>query len=235
MNTLITSAASDLARALAQSLSSVHRIRLTDVVDVETQFEFVRCELGHDEETDKLVRGIDVIIHLAQLPPERVAAAQDPENLTLDFLTRCTYNLLMAASQEKVARVIYASTLQLFDTCDEDWTVTESWRPRPTTDVFPLSRYLGEFVCREFAREGRLKVTCLRLGTLVKAEEAANQPVNTAWLEMRDAVYAFECAVKTPGGRWDPYHIQSEVPNARFTIREAKRDLKFAPQFTVER
>jgi nucleoside-diphosphate-sugar epimerase len=235
MNILITSAASDLAKGLAKSLSGVHRIRLTDVIDVQTEFEFVRSELGHDEETNKLVRGIDAIVHLAQLPPERVAAATDPENLTLDFLTRCTYNLLMAASQERVSRVVYASTLHLFDRCDEDWTVRESWRPRPTTDIFPLSRYLGEFVCREFAREGRLHVTCLRLGTLVKAEEAANQPIDTTWLEMGDAVHAFECALRTPGGRWDIYHIQSEFPNARFSIGKARKDLKFAPKFAIGR
>ena len=69
MNILITSAASDLAQGLASALSGEHQIRLTDLIDVETDLEFVRSDLGHDEATNKLVQGIDAIVHVAQMPP----------------------------------------------------------------------------------------------------------------------------------------------------------------------
>ena len=234
MNILITSAASDLAQGLANALSGEHQVRLTDLIDVETDFEFVRSDLGHDEVTNKLVQGIDAIVHLAQLPPALLAESTQPENLEIDFQTRCTYNLLMAASEESVPRAIYASTLHLFNSHDEDWTVTEVWRPRPTTDVPILSKHLGEFTCREFAREGRMSVACLRLGTLVTAEAAANQPFDSMWLEMNDAIHACECALKTSGERrWEIYHIQSEFPNSRFFINKAKTSLEFNPQFSV--
>ena len=59
----------------------------------------------------------------------------------------------------------------------EDWTVAESWRPRPSVDSFVLSKHLGEFTCREFARERKLNVTCLRLGNLVTAETAATHRI----------------------------------------------------------
>ena len=235
MNILITSAASDLAQGLANALSGEHQIRLTDLIDVETDFEFVRSDLGHDEETNKLVQGMEAIVHLAQVPPTVLSESNQPENQEIDFQTRCTYNLLMAASEEKVPRAIYASTLHLFDPHDEDWTVTEVWRPRPTTDAPILSRYLGEFTCREFAREGRMNIACLRLGTLVTAAEAANQPFDSTWLEMNDAIHAFECALNASAERrWELYHIQSEFPNSRFFIRKAKESLKFNPQFSVE-
>ena len=234
MNILITSAASDLAQGLANALSDEHQIRLTDLIDVETEFEFVCCDFGHDEATNKLVQGIDAIVHIAQIPPSLLAESNQPENLEIDFQTRCTYNLLMAASEENVPRAIYASTLHLFDSHDEDWTVTEIWRPRPTTNMPILSQSLGEFTCREFAREGRMNVACLRLGTLVTAEAAANQPFDSMWLEMNDAIHAFESALNTSGGRrWEIYHIQSEFPNPRFFIRKAKESLKFNPQFSV--
>ncbi len=234
MNILITSAASDLAQGLASALSSEHQIRLTDLIDVETDFEFVRCDLGHDESTNKLVQGIEAIVHVAQLPPSILSESNQPENSEIDFQTRCTYNLLMAAVEENVPRTIYASTLHLFDSHDEDWTVTEVWRPRPSTDASILSRYLGEFTCREFAREGHMKIACLRLGTLVTAEAATNQPLDSTWLEMNDAIHAFECALKTSGERrWEIYHIQSEFPNSRFFINKAKTSLEFNPQFSV--
>ncbi len=234
MNILITSAASDLAQGLANALSGEHQIRLTDLIDVEADFEFVRCDLGHDEATNKLVQGIDAIVHLAQLPPSVLSESNQPENREIDFQTRCTYNLLMGASEEKVARAIYASTLHLFDSHDEDWTVTEVWRPCPTTDASILSKYLGEFTCREFAREGRMSVACLRLGTLVTAAAAANQPFDSTWLEMNDAIHAFECALTSASERrWEIYHIQSEFPNSRFFINKAKTSLEFNPQFSI--
>ena len=46
MNILITGAASELAQALASHLSEDHQIRLTDIVDIKTEFEFVKCDLG---------------------------------------------------------------------------------------------------------------------------------------------------------------------------------------------
>ena len=66
MNILITGAASELAQALASHLSENHQIRLTDIVDIKTDFEFVRSDLGHDDATNELVRGMDSIIHLAE-------------------------------------------------------------------------------------------------------------------------------------------------------------------------
>ena len=116
----------------------------------------------------------------------------------------------------------------------EDWAVTEVWRPRPTAEVPVLSSYLGEFVCREFAREGRIPIACLRLGRLVRAAEAESQAFDSAWLEMEDAVQAFGCALRTKARAWQIFHIQSEFPGARFTIDRAKEDLNFEPQFRVE-
>ena len=235
MHVLITSAASELAHELAAALSGAHQIRLTDLVDVETEFEFVRSDLGHEEGTDRLVEGTDAIIHLAQLPSGLMAQSAQPENLEIDFQMRGTYNLLRAACDAQVSRFVYASDLHLFDLCDENWAVTENWRPRLGTAAPVLSRYLGEFVCREFAREGRISIACLRLGTLIRAAEAATQPFDGTWLERGDAMHAFECSLKAPARPWAIFHIQSEFPNSRFSIDRAKEDLNFNPQFTTER
>ena len=235
MKLLITSAASDLAQSLAAELSREHQIRLTDQIDVETDFEFVRSDLSHGEETNHLVRGMDVVIHLAELSHTLLSESTDAANLEIDFLTRCTYNLLSASTAEKVADVIYASTLGVMERHDEDWTVTESWRPLPTTDASILSKYLGEFVCREFAREGNINVTCLRLGTLVTDDEVSTQPFDAMWLELKDAVHIFERALKAPAARWGIFHVQSEFPKSRYSVLKAKDALNFSPQFSIER
>lgn len=230
MNVLITSAGSELAHKLADATAESHTIRLTELQPIDTGYEFVQSELGHDESTNELVKGIDTIVHIAQIPPELKAQANEPENFEIDFQTRCTYNLLIAASAAGVKHFIYASTLRLFEQHGEDWTVKENWRPRPHTEGTVLAKHLGEFTCREFALEGKINITCLRLGAIVTEEAAANSELNTMWLEMNDAVAAFQGTIDTPS-EWGIFHVQSEFPGSRFDISKAKGHLKFNPQF----
>ena len=232
MNILITSAGSELARNVAGALAEENTLRLTELYPVDTvEGTFVQSELGHDASTNELVRGIDTVIHIAEIPPDLLVSEADQlDNYAIDYQTRCTYNLLMAASEEGVKHAIYASTLRLFEQHGEDWTVTESWRPRPSVDSFVLSKHLGEFTCREFGREGKLNVTCLRLGNLVTADAAATSEPDSMWLEMSDAVTAFQGALESPSP-WRVFHIQSEFLGSRFSIGKAKGHLKFDPQF----
>ncbi len=230
MNLLITSARTELACRLAAAASESHTVRLTELEPIDTNFEFVQSELGHDESTNELVKGIDTIVHIAETPTHLKAKSEQPENFEIDYQTRCTYNLLSAAVGEGVKHFIYASTLRLFEQHGEDWTVKENWRPRPSVDSFVLSKHLGEFTCREFARERKINVTCLRLGTIVTKEEAVDTELNTMWLGMDDAVAAFQGAIQAPS-RWGIFHIQSEFPGSRFIIDNAKGHLKFNPQF----
>ena len=231
MNVLITSAGSELARNIASTLAEEHTLRLTELYAVEdVEGTFVQSQLGHDASTNELVRGMDVIIHIAETPPDLLAEAEQPDNYAIDYQTRCTYNLLMAAAAEGVKHAIYASTLRLFEQHGEDWTVTESWRPRPSVDSFVLSKHLGEFTCREFGREGKINVTCLRLGNLITADAAATTEYDSMWLEMNDAVAAFQSALES-ASPWRIFHVQSEFPGSRFSIGKAKGHLKFEPQF----
>ena len=170
MRILITSANSPLAKQLTTALSADHQIRLTDLVDFETDFDFVQSDLGHESETDELVKDIDTIIHPATLPLALSESSDDLENLEIDFLTRCTYNLLYAAVAQNISNFVFASTLQLFAKLDQNMTIGPNWRPRPTTELFPLSRHLGEFVCREFAREGNINISIIRLGNNIGAD-----------------------------------------------------------------
>ncbi|MYK94869.1 hypothetical protein F4009_12885 [Candidatus Poribacteria bacterium] len=92
MNILITSAGSELARNIAGVLKEEHTLRLTELYPVEnTEGTFVQSELGHDESTNELVRGMDAILHIAEVPPDLLAEADQPDNYAIDYQTRCTY------------------------------------------------------------------------------------------------------------------------------------------------
>ena len=233
MHVLITGAATDLGQALATNLGQAHQLRLTDHDALATDHEFIQSELGHDETTDALVADIDAIVHQAYAP-----RPDDDQTTWLDHNSRRTYNLLLAASQVTVKRVVVLSTLDLFAPYDEKLTVSENWKPLPSCEPAILGAQLAEFTAREFAHSQALQVTIARLGHLVRADEIADQPYDPMWLDGRDAAQAVaQILHKGTQGRRYQYgvvHIQSDSPRARFSIEPAKGHLKFAPQYNFE-
>ena len=229
MKLLVTSAAEALPARLARVLAASHEVVLTGRKADPRAPGLVVCDLGHDSTTEDLVQGVDAIIHWGGTDPEASAADR------LDEATYCTYNLLRAATDAGVPRVVYLSSLSLMHSYPEEYTVTERWRPEPTTSLDDLSCHLGEYVCREYAREQRLAVVCLRLGDLVWD----GKPMSSSALLVKDAVRAVELALTSnvsDDHRWtllpDPfdwqlYHVQSAVPGARFATSNARTRLGF--------
>ena len=207
MRILMTSASLPLTEELATVLSGNHQMRLTDTKEVPTDRDFVRSDLDHQPPTNELVRGMDAIVHSGDVDPLVSESEQ------LDYQMRCTYNLLWAAWEEGVPRLVYLSSLNLMDRYDEGLAVTERWRPAPSADAPMLCYHMGEYVCREFAREFKIKVVCLRLGEVTPSGSSAPSP---SALYMDDAIDAVEKALTFEATGWDIFHIQSAVPNARY-------------------
>lgn len=220
MYLLITSAASMLARTLADLLAADHTIRLTDRTPVQHSYEFAISHLGHDGSTNLLVRGMDAIVHVASAP----VGLDAPEQI--DWMTRGTYNLLHAAAVEGVGRIVYLSSLDLMTPYDENYRVDERWRPLPQPEPPTLTTYLGESVCREFAREHKLKVVVLRLANVVDGDEPQVAP----WVDVRDVAQAVQKALTADLDQWSIYHIASTAAAPRFGIGKAQTELGFDPQ-----
>ena len=231
MNILITNGTWRLSQDLAASLSGEHDVVLTDRTQVPTRQRFVQSDLGHSEGTDALVKGTDVIVHSGWSQPDAAVSKQ------LDAAMRCTYNVLWAAAEGGVPRLIYLSSLSVLDGYDEELAVTERWRPVPTTDPAALCYHLGEYVCREFAREKKIEVVCLRMGEIAWDAEQAEAASSSA-LFPDDAIQAVEKALAAEfpldswGVRssWNVYHIQSDVPGGRYLTAAARSVLGYEPR-----
>lgn len=225
MQLLLTSAASSTARSLAETLRGEHSLRLTERVPVAGITDFALSPLGPDLSTNLLVRGMDAIVHVAEPLPT------DGELQQIDYLTRCTYNLCLAAAAEGVKRLVYLSTLDLMTAYDPNYLVNERWKPKPPTHAPTLAKHLGEFTCREFAREHKLAVVVLRLGKVVRAEAVAGQPVDPLWVDERDVAQAVKLALTAELPRWAIFHIGADSSHARFSVATVKRALNYEPLY----
>ena len=230
MRLLLTMATSDLGRSVADLLAPDHELVFTDLSQhAEGHADVIASDLGDDESTDALVKGIDAIVHVGH--GGHFASASD----LLDILTRGTYNLLMAARSAGVGRFINLSTLRLLAEYPEHLTVTENWRPTPGVEPVILSSHLCEYVCREFGREGGIKIANLRLGfPIVDGDTAAAAASGeSAALAGDDLATAINAALTADLGlnaqstdaphpvSFRTVHVQSPIPNGRFLLKGA--------------
>lgn len=233
MNVLITGASTRIAGLLSSALAESHNVTVSDRVHVSGTAGFVQCDLDHDAATNDLVRDMDVVIHPGQVD------AGLPVSEQLDGGMRCVYNLVRAAAEEGVPRFVFLSSLSVMGRYDEDYVVTERWLPSPTTQTDVLCFHLGEFICREFAREHKIEVVCLRLGDLVGDGDVN---LSSSALYSDDAVQAVERALTADVSEgyadsrsyWAVFHIQSDVPGRRFTTTTAETRLGYRPIAQVQ-
>jgi len=224
MRILLTDDQSPLGRALAQTLSASHDVRiLPDPRD--------RVATG------ETLAGCDAAIHLS-LPPD----GDDPASDALDRATRGTYTLLTALDPPAaLPRLILVSSLRPFARYAADWAVDEQWAPRPTTAASDLIPYLAELTLREVCRVRRTMGIVLRLGEGVDDAEIAARPTDGHWLHIDDAVQAVERALALPvssddrpGARWRLFHIVDGGAGARFPqTAAARKELGYRPRHRV--
>ena len=237
MNILITGASSRLGQAIATDLRSDHRLRLMDEASLEgdDRVEVVHGSILKTDDTWRAVRGMDALIHTGEPPPHLSAAGRERDHKLLDLATRGTHTLFQAGVDAGIKRFIYAGTLSIFKGYADDVYLTEMWKPLPASEMRQMARYLGELTSREFARDFMVTVTGLRLGELVFEEEVQGQATNPFWLDLRDAVQAFRCALDRDKSeqvhwieRWAVYHISAAIDKPKFLIDQA-RDMGYEP------
>ena len=220
MHILITAASSRTGRILSAQLAG-HNLRRTDISAGEG---IVQCDLGHGPETDYIVSGIDAIVHIGY----RGSTSDDP-NSVIDYHTRRTYNLLWAASEASVPLLINVSTLKLMAAYEENLVVTENWKPLPHAgDVDLLAAHLCEIMCKEFARDRKIKVSNLRIGWPITDSgiDSAIASGSDSAVCADDIGLATNAALAHPDlPQWSELHVQSSVPNQRYTTAKAAQTL----------
>ncbi len=224
MRILITGRSGKLAHAIAAELGSEHELCLMDgsILDAE--------------DVQRAVQGIDALIHTGDPPPGLPQDVLAREQTLLDLATRGTYNIFEAAIAAGAKKLIYAGTLTIFSTYSDDIYISENWKPLPSPEITQMTGYLAELTCREFARDHKVTVTCLRLGKLVLEEEVKGEKPDLMWLDLRDAAHAFRCALRRDRSnsvhwwrRWAMYHICADISNPKFLIGKATKAIGYEP------
>jgi nucleoside-diphosphate-sugar epimerase len=218
---LVTGGDRPLGLLLARGLSPKHSIRLYGLSENSSvgDFDLIRLDLRDEAAVRDAVQGVDAIIHASEFEidsPRDAAAEAD----ALERASLGAYRLCLAAREFGVERIVVVSTLRLFDSHPKDYLIDELWAPQPMPDPVQLAPWLTEQVVREFAFEGGVRAICLRFRPIGGDPETQTREA--------DALEAVEKALarpfRTPGRRWDVYHVASAE---RYVLRNARLELGF--------
>lgn len=140
MKTLVTGAAGFIGSNLVEALLargdkvigfdnlSTGRVENVRSFEGKTGFEFVRGDIRDEGLLRKVCAGVDVIFHEAALPSVQRSIANPRE--TFDTNTGGTMNVLLAAKDAGVKRVIFASSSSIYGNADVQ-PVHERVAPNP--------------------------------------------------------------------------------------------------------
>jgi NAD+ dependent glucose-6-phosphate dehydrogenase len=225
---LITGAGGNIGTMLLERLADRFEIVALDLEAGEGP-NGIRIREADIRSLDALVphmEGIDTIVHLAGDPSTR-ATWESVYELNIGG----TRNVLEAARQQGVRRVVFASSnhaMGMYDR-DSEWPVYNHLPPRPDS-LYGVSKVFGETIGRFYHDEYGLEFIALRIGwSTDDISDGDAELLHAMWLSPDDTAEVVGCAVDAdvPFGI---YYAVSDNPNRRWDLTDTMVDLGYRPK-----
>lgn len=165
---LITGGAGFIGSHLASALvSRGARVRVLDnfitgkranLASVAAQIELIEADLKDFDAIRPAFEGVSVVFHQAAIPsvPRSVAEPR----LNHETNVNGTFNVLMAAREEKVRRVVYAASSSVYGGT-QVLPKKEELCPSPLSP-YAVAKVVGEYYCQVFSRTYGIETVVLR-------------------------------------------------------------------------
>jgi len=140
---------------VVDNLSTGHLENLRSVGD---RIDFLEGDLADSAIAQRAVDGVELVFHEAALPsvPRSVANPRETHLASVE----ATFNLLLAAKEKGVRRVVYAASSSAYGD-QPTLPKIESMRPEPLSP-YAAAKLVGEYYCQVFNRSYGLETVCLR-------------------------------------------------------------------------
>jgi nucleoside-diphosphate-sugar epimerase len=126
--------------------------------EIACDFEFIEADVADANEVRKAVEGVDIVFHQAALPsvPRSIANPLETHNACVNG----TFNVLSAARDAGVRRVIYAASSSAYGD-QQTLPKVETMRPEPLSP-YAAAKLAGELYCTVFSQVYGLETFALR-------------------------------------------------------------------------
>ena len=226
LRVLLTGAGGRIGPSILPRFRERYQLRLLDRQPIPGGEPTILSDLSDPEILDDAMEGIDVVVHLAATSDE----APFIENLVPNNVVGL-YNVLEAAKNRRVRRVVFASTVQAVGFHPAGKTIFGSDNPRPVT-LYGCTKALGETMGRFFHDKYGMEFVALRIGWFL-APDAPQlrryQGARDVWLSPRDAAGILAAAVEKPSVGYAVINATSKTQFERLSRSELKDVLGYEP------
>ena len=110
----------------------------------------------------KNVLGLDILYHLAAIADASYCSEKPIETIKVN--AEGTVNVLEACRQANVGRVVYASTIWVYNASEDDNVNEDTKLSTRTRHIYTSSKLVGELMCNDYHDQYGLNFTILRFG-----------------------------------------------------------------------
>ena len=236
MNVLILGANGMLGPYVVSALEGKHKLRLTDVMDeMETRHEYRQVDAGDLDAVILVAEGMDAIINLSVLRRDR--------NIAFDVNARGAYKAARAALVHGIHRVIntgphYTITGPAYE--DFDHGIGPDVPPQPGTNLYALTKSLGQDISRIFTQHHDLYVLTLLFYSFHDADDRSRDggdltPYAVTWEDAAQAFLpALSITLESLPSRCEVFFVFADLPHGKFSNEKAKRVLGWQPENRLE-
>jgi uronate dehydrogenase len=201
---LITGASGGIGTRLRQLLKPIYQLRLSDIkkpADLAAGEDFVQADLADVAAVEKMVDGMDGIVHLGGF------SVEGPWETILNANIIGCYNLFEAARKKGVPRVIFASSNHAVGFYPRSRKIGINVPVRPDSR-YGVSKAFGEALGAMYAYKHGLRVTCLRIGNF--GDAPIDQRRLSIWLKPEDLVQLVRIGIEHPDIRCEIFYGMSD-------------------------
>ncbi len=235
MRVLITGADGTLGRQLVKGLEGEHDLRLGDVKPINDS-RFVPLDLTDPESTRDAMQDMEAVVHLA------VASGQEGEyeeagfnQIRFDVNVRGSFNLLDAAAQAGVKRIVHTSSIMVVWGYPPGEPVAADAPPKPR-GTYATTKLLAEVLCEQAAIQHGLSIVCLRIAKPVDTSDPAlkTQRLRPQWIAFSELIRAYSLALSAPNIGFEILTLVGDSSRCRWDLSKAERLLGYRPELRLE-
>jgi uronate dehydrogenase len=225
---LVTGAAGSIGTRLRQLLKGVYpNIRLSDLKqpdDLAADETFVAADLANMAEVERVVVGVDGIVHLGGF------SVEGPWETILQSNIIGCYNLFEAARRQGVERVVFASSNHAVGFYPRQRKIGVDDPVRPDSR-YGVSKAFGEALAALYAYKHGLKVTSIRIGNF--GDAPVDRRRLSIWLAPQDLLQLIRIGLEHPDICCEIFYGASDNARARWDNGTAFR-FGYRPQGVAE-
>ncbi len=240
MNVLLIGANGYLGPHVVKALAPHHHLRITDIkpapLETERKFaghEFMSVDVTSFDQVADAAEDMDAIVNLS-------VVRHDPV-LSFRVNTLGCYNIMRTAVKRGIRRII--NTGPHFTVAGPsyerfDHAISSDVPPHPGTGLYPLTKSLGQEICRAFTLSHDVYVQDYLFYSFREASQlepgAGGVPFVVTWADAADVFrLGLEIELARLPSRCEAFFILADVPQGRFLNDKAKRILGFVPKEDV--